>query len=69
MSATDNARNPRFQRSMYLTALALYPIWVVIAVTMRSNSGRREITGPPGAMACGAMMNGIKTAMETYKGR
>jgi hypothetical protein len=54
---------------MYLTALALYPIWVVIAVTMRSNSGRREITGPPGAMACGAMMNGIKTAVETYKGR
>lgn len=43
MSAIDNARNPRFQRSMYLTALALYPIWLVIAVTMRSNSWREAL--------------------------
>lgn len=28
---------------MYLTALALYPIWVVIAVTMRSNSWREAL--------------------------
>jgi hypothetical protein len=40
MSAIDNARNPRFQRSMCLAALAVYPIWVVAAVTVRSSSLR-----------------------------